>query len=580
MDELANVWPRGGLFAFSGVDGETCHPEPFVAAGALDAIGWRLWLKPRFTLYITVGGRRIEALRDPGDFCLCDCWLCSFDSEGVTGTVEGAFLDRSSLLTVVRPDDEATTTRFALAADREGVDHEGTTVYAGEGWWVAVHPHETSAFGVAISHASDAEAIARARRAATASVDDAIEARLNFFRRAGMPKNLAGDDRRTYYKALSVQKVNVESPQKDIPCRWTTPDRMPHRHMWLWDSAFHAIGLQHTDIELAHDAIRALFAKQRADGKLLLAAQPGTPPREEDDSQPPIVAFAVNQLSQRNNGAAFANEVYANLVRYLDWFEANRRNDTGLYGWQVRAADDSIKAARGGESGMDNSPRFDDALSITAVDLAAYMASEYRCMAQLAGIVHRKADIPEWNARRDRIIQLANDLLWDDETRFYYDLDETGDLLSLKTSAGLMPLLGGIPDRDRAEALRMHLMNPNEFWSPFPVCSVAQDEPSFSQDMWRGPTWPNVNLLLYHALLDYGFLQEARMLGRMTIQEIARHYLRSGCFYEFYDATASLPPAELPRKGAPGEKGGVGFGVVPDLHWTAATYIHLVNELG
>lgn len=580
MDELANVWPQGGLFAFSGVDGPTCHSEPFVAAGALDGIGWRFWLTPRFSLYPTVEDSRVEALRNPADFCLCDCWRCSFASSTVKGVIEGAFLDRASFLTVIRPDGDAAAVRIAMTPDRDGVDREGVAVYPGEGWWVAVSPSGGTSFGVAISYKNEDEAVARAQQAAGAPVSKAIEDRQKFIRWAGRPKNLAGDDRRTYCKALSVQKVNVESPQKDIPCRWTTPDRMPHRHMWLWDSAFHAVGLQHTDIELAHDAIRALFAKQRADGKLLLAAQPGTPAREEDDSQPPIVAFAVHQLAQRNDSAAFANEVYANLVRYLDWFEANRRNDTGLYGWQVRAADDSIKAARGGESGMDNSPRFDDALSITAVDLAGYMASEYWCMERLANLIGRGSDIPEWKSRRAKISQLANDLLWDDETRFYYDLDEAGELLNLKTSAGFMPLFGRIPDRDRAEALRMHLMNPNEFWSPFPVCSVSQDEPSYSQDMWRGPTWPNVNLLLYHALLDYGFLQEARLLGRVTIQEIARHYFRSGCFHEFYDAAASLPPAELPRKGAPGEKGGVGFGVVADLHWTAATYIHLVNELG
>ena len=48
----------------------------------------------------------------------------------------------------------------------------------------------------------------------------------------------------TYAKALAVLKANVYSPQGDLPCHWTTPDRWPHRHMWLWDSAFHAIALR------------------------------------------------------------------------------------------------------------------------------------------------------------------------------------------------------------------------------------------------------------------------------------------------------------------------------------------------
>jgi len=125
----------------------------------------------------------------------------------------------------------------------------------------------------------------------------------------------------------------------------------------------------------------------------------------------------------------------------------------------------------------------------------------------------------------------------------------------------------------------MHLMNPNESWAPFPVPSVSQDEASFSDDMWRGPTWANVNLLIYYGLMAYGFFQEARQMARATLTEITRCYLQYGCFYEYYDSMAATPPADLPRKGAPGDKGGVGFGVVADLHWTAATFVHLAHEL-
>jgi neutral trehalase len=96
--------------------------------------------------------------------------------------------------------------------------------------------------------------------------------------------------------------------------------------------------------------------------------------------------------------------------------------------------------------------------------------------------------------------------------------------------------------------------------------------------MWRGPAWPNVNVLIYYGLMSYGFFQEARELARATIREITRCYMRHGCFYECYDSSAATEPADLPRKGAPGERGGAGFGVVGDLHWTAAAFVHFVHE--
>jgi hypothetical protein len=594
MQELANVWPEGGLFAFSGVDGETCHAEPFVAAGATDGIGWRFWLTPRVEFHACAGAQRLVSRRMPQDHCLSDCWHCTVclgpDSED-TGLVEGAFVDRASMTVSISLPASAEGVFPDLAAEGAESVEEDIALWTGEGWgvsskpprwWLALcrgAPSSRRRFGLAISYRDGAEAAARARKACAADLKDAMRARMKFYEAATLPESLSDNQRRAFYKAVSVQKVNIESAQLDMPCQWTTPDRMPHRHMWLWDSAFHSLGLQYHSMDLAEDAIRALFAKQRPDGKLSLAAQPGQPPRDDEDTQPPIVAWAVCHENERVTRPDFINEVYPKLVRYVEWFEKNRKNDNGLYGWRVRQTEDPIRAARGGESGMDNSPRFDNVASMIAVDLSSYMASEYYSLEKLAKCLERGDDAAEWRTRRQRIAESVNELLWDEETRFYYDLDEHGAFIQVKTTAGFMPLVGQVAGRDRAEALRQRLMSPQEFWSPFPVASVSQDEPSYSNDLWRGPTWPNVNVLIYYGLMSYGFFQEARELARATIREITRRYMRRGCFYECYDSTAALDPADLPRKGAPGEKGGVGFGVVADLHWTAAAFVHFVHEM-
>jgi neutral trehalase len=97
--------------------------------------------------------------------------------------------------------------------------------------------------------------------------------------------------------------------------------------------------------------------------------------------------------------------------------------------------------------------------------------------------------------------------------------------------------------------------------------------------MWRGPTWININTLIYYGLMSYGFFQEARRLARIGLQEIVRCYMLHGCIYEYYDSSTKLPPAELPRKGGRGSEGGAGFGVVCDSHSSAALFIHLAHEL-
>ena len=71
-----------------------------------------------------------------------------------------------------------------------------------------------------------------------------------------------------YYKCLSVNRVNVYSPQNGFLCRYTTPDRLPHKHMWLWDSMFHAITFAQYDPQMAKESILAVLQAQKEDGFL------------------------------------------------------------------------------------------------------------------------------------------------------------------------------------------------------------------------------------------------------------------------------------------------------------------------
>ena len=40
-------------------------------------------------------------------------------------------------------------------------------------------------------------------------------------------------------------KVNTLSKEAGIAQIWSTPDRVSHEHMWLWDSVFHSLGMNH-----------------------------------------------------------------------------------------------------------------------------------------------------------------------------------------------------------------------------------------------------------------------------------------------------------------------------------------------
>jgi glycogen debranching enzyme len=336
--------------------------------------------------------------------------------------------------------------------------------------------------------------------------------------------------------------------------------------MWIWDSAFHALGLRHFAPDWARDAIKAVLAKQRPDGFVPHMMTP----LDADDSritQPPILSWATWRVYEKVGDDGFLRYCYPRLKAMVLHDCAKLDKDgSGLSEWES-----------GGASGMDNSPRFDQALG-DAVDLNAYLASEMECLVKIADRLDLVEDGAMWTRLHDERVSLINGRMWDAATCFYYDLTPGGGQLKLKTEAGFTPLFAGICTDDQAAFLVSHLTNPGEFWRRFPVPSVSADEPSFSHDMWRGPAWINYNYMIIRGLVRYGYLDLATELRDRTLSEIARWYAEDGVIHEFYDSTGTRSPSDLDRKGRKGVRLGDSWlnRCVRDYHWSAALYIDLI----
>ena len=56
-------------------------------------------------------------------------------------------------------------------------------------------------------------------------------------------------------------RVNTLSPEGTCKTHWSTPDKVPHQAMWLWDSCFHAIGRQVVEPDLAWEYVVAALCR-------------------------------------------------------------------------------------------------------------------------------------------------------------------------------------------------------------------------------------------------------------------------------------------------------------------------------
>lgn len=370
--------------------------------------------------------------------------------------------------------------------------------------------------------------------------------RLKFYKKIGIPDPI----KTTYYKALSILKANVETPQGCIKTRWTTPDRYLHRDLWFWDSALHSLGTSLISKELGEDTLRAILSIQDPNGFISHWVKPSG--EKSKITQPPLLAWAAMKVSRNNT---FLLEIYQAMLRYIDWVFKNRdRNKNYLLEW-----------TRPDESGMDNSSRFNFGFSFDTVDFSSFIANELRWMVRMGRIL--KKDTKNLRILRQKVIK-AMEMLWNDREEFYYDRLLDGRFSPIESIVGFLPLFAEAVDNKRASLLVKKLKG--DFWTPFPIPSEAKDSSTNDGNMWRGPVWLNYNYFIIEGLRNYGYDRLADRIAKRTIEEVIKWYKREGTIFEFYDPYAKFSPRKLPRKDK--------FGAVYEYGWSSAIFMRLVRE--
>lgn len=224
------------------------------------------------------------------------------------------------------------------------------------------------------------------------------------------------------------------------------------------------------------------------------------------------------------------------------------------------------------ESGLDNSSRFDRAVPLDAVDFSAWAAADMGYLSRIAAELGQQEKAAEWAGRAKEMSAQLHELLWDEAAGFYFDCDMEGRASPVGAATGFMPLLLDDLPVGRAERLVGALRDPKRFGAPFPVPTLALTEPAFSTDMWRGPTWLNLNYFIILGLRKQGQTEAAQWLAEQTLAHVEKYYQRYGVLFEFYDSKDETPPPLCDRKGAHVEPYNIRrkMDSIRDYHWTAA----------
>lgn len=403
----------------------------------------------------------------------------------------------------------------------------------------------------------------------------------------------------------------------------TVPARTLYPHQWSWDTAFIAIGLAHVAPHRAWQDLHSLFMAQWPDGRVPhIVFDPQVSDRDYFPGpsfwrqagsavaragstgivQPPVHALAVSLVHRADPSPDGLRRLYPLLVAQQHYLATRR--DAGGAGL--------ASIVHPWESGLDNSPAWDDALSVlpadtdilrlhhrrdievsvvshrpTDRDYARYiaLASAYRdsgyqdhgvpgqhpflvecpsfnalaasaelALAEIAPVVG--ADPLPHRERAQAITRSMVERLYHPETGMFHAFDvRAGKLSPARCISGLVPLI--LPDLPEpiVDSLVTQAVSAHFGMGGLPLPSYDRLAVDFDPvRYWRGPSWINMNWLLWRGFLTHGRLDLAGMLKTSMLEVIER----SGCFEYFHPVT------------------GEGIGTA-EFSWTAALALDLIK---
>lgn len=282
----------------------------------------------------------------------------------------------------------------------------------------------------------------------------------------------------------------------------------------------------------------------------------------------PFLAQNVAIYLNKSGDREWVRSIYGKLKAYLEYWLDRYRAPLGLYRWWEVYM-----------SGIDNDIMATILPPGTVIlpDLNAWLYLELTSMAFIEEQLGEKEAAVRSRREAEALKQAINDHLWDEELGTYagYDLSTGACRVSWRTAlecprgetlnesvgryaflscSSLLPLYAGIASPERARRMIVnYVLDPAHFRSPFGIRSLSAssefynmarwgnpprfgDHRRLTNSNWQGPIWIPITWFAFHALLRYGFREEAASLADDTCRLIAMNVEKLGFMRENFHA--------------------------------------------
>jgi putative isomerase len=324
--------------------------------------------------------------------------------------------------------------------------------------------------------------------------------------------------------------------------------------LFEWDTYFSAYMLSMENKDLAYANAIAITKEITASGFVPNCGSAVC--ASEDRSQPPVGAFTVKEIYHKYKEKWLLQEVFDDLLTWNRWW-TNNRDVQGYLCWgsdpytpgKIPAyLIKGIGTRKGAkwESGMDNSPMWDDAvydtvthrLLLADVGLISFYIVDCRSLAEIANELGKPDIAKELIARADKYAKKL-ETLWDDQFGLYLNKDLVTAKFSHRLSPTLFyPLLTKVPNQHQASRMmKEHFYNPDEFWGEYIMPSIARNDSAYKDNKyWRGRIWAPLNLLVYMGIRNYDLPDARKDMVAKSKNLLMKSWMEEHHVYENYNA--------------------------------------------
>ena len=236
---------------------------------------------------------------------------------------------------------------------------------------------------------------------------------------------------------------------------------------------------------------------------------------------------ALNMYYWIGEDRTYLNQLADCLERfdaYL-WAVRDSNGDGLLESWckYDTGEDNAVRYGAAPNYALGETPPTDaDVVPMASMDVTSF---SYACRDTLSEISLIRGDTEaakKWRKLADEVANVIGEKLWDDKRGALFDKDKHGNTINVLCHNTLRCMYWGSISKYMADRfVKEHLLNPDEFWTPFPLPSVAANDPAFRnavENNWSGQCEGLTYQRAILALERYGYEKLVPVLGKKLFQ--------------------------------------------------------------